>query len=352
VTQIVAAALLNSLWERQLRRFDEAEAADIRGLVDSRTRHMWRTSTPAQRRGWFLAGLGADAGFRLSQVSGRIILLANQAESAILGADHDAAADRLVAIADIVFAVEEFAPETVLDDWPNVLKHWVRGRPLGDLPGDRVALAQFIESDVIYRLVWGMEAARVFEAAQDNPDAGTLTGTAVTAIETGTFSRAASILIRSGFDHRLAAISAVTGTGAAFDSAAGMRQWINDLDPALAFSQDWPTPESRSAWEAFANRAQIGHSRRWTRRTEDVDGVTWYDVVPEPDTWLRVTDAGPGKVEIWSTGFDLLGEAAIRLNPERQGILRALRPRSNTGIQLRYRGPDDLLPKAPKRVKR
>ncbi len=84
---------------------------------------------------------------------------------------------------------------------------------------------------MIYRLVWGMEAARVFEAAQDNPNATTLTGTAVTAIETGTFSRAASILIRSGFDHRLAAISAVTGTGAAFDSASGMRQWISDLDP-------------------------------------------------------------------------------------------------------------------------
>ena len=83
-----------------------------------------------------------------------------------------------------------------------------------------------------------------------------------------------------------------------------------------------------------------------------MDDVTWYDIVPEPDTWLRVTDSGPGKVEIWSTGFDLLGEAAIRLNPERQGVLRALRPSSNTGIQLHYRGPGDLLPMAPKRAKR
>ncbi len=352
VTQIVADALLNSLWERQLRRFDDLAAAAIRGLVDSRTRHMWRTSTPSQRRGWFLAGLGADAGSKLSQVSGRIIALAIQAEGAILDADYETAADRLVAIADTVFAVEVFAPETVLDDWQDVLKHWVHGLSLGDLAGDRVALAQFIESDLIYRLVWGMEAARVFEAAQDNPDADTLTGIAVTAIETGTFSRAASILIRSGFDHRLAAISAVTGTGAAFDSAAGMRQWISDLDPALAFSRDWPTPESRSAWEAFAYRAQTRRSRRWIRRTEDVDDVTWYDAVPDPDTWLRVTDAGSGKIEIWSTGFDLLGEAAIRLNPERQGVLRARRLRANTGIQLRYRGPGDLLPRTLKRAKR
>ncbi len=69
VTQIVADALLNSLWERQLRRFDDPAGGCHSWLVDSRTRHMWRTSTPSQRRGWFLAGLGADAGFRLSQVS-------------------------------------------------------------------------------------------------------------------------------------------------------------------------------------------------------------------------------------------------------------------------------------------
>ena len=351
-TQIVANALLNSLWERQLRRVEDLTAATVRALVYSRTRHMWQTSSPSQRRGWFLAGLGADAGSTLSQVSGRIIALSNQAEGAILYADADTAADRLVEIADTVFAVEVFAPEKVLNDWQGVLTHWVRGLPLSDLSGDRIALAQFIESDLIYRLVWGMEAARVFETAQGNPDADTLMGTAVTAIETGTFSRAASILIRSGFDHRLAAISAVTSTGAAFDSAAGMRQWISNLDPALASSPDWPTPESRSAWEAFASQAQTPRSRQWIRQTEDVDAVTWYDAIPQPDTWLRVTDAGPGKIEIWSTGFDLLGEAAIRLNPERLGILRARRLYADTGIQLRYRGPRDLLPRAPKRAKR
>lgn len=180
--------------------------------------------------------------------------------------------------------------------------------------------------------------ARVYEAAQGNPDADALTGTAVTAIETGTFNRAASILIRSGFDHRLAAISAVMSTGATFESAADMRRWIDDLDPALAFSPDWPTPESRSAWEAFAYRARTRRSRRWRLRTEDLHDVTWHDAVPDPGTWLRVTNAGPGKVEIWSTGFDLLGQAAIRLNHERQGVLRARRLRTDTGVRLHYRG--------------
>jgi len=347
-TQIVADALRDSLWDRQLRRAGGPTEAAVRALVHSRTRHLWQTSTPSQRRGWFLAGLGADAGSKLSQVSGSIITLANQAESAILDSDYDTAADLLAAIADTVFAVEVFAPETQLDNWHDVLRQWIRGLALGELPGDRVAVAQFIESDVIYRLVWGMEAARVYEAAQGNPDADTLLGMAVTAIETGTFNRAASILIRSGFDHRLAAISAVTSTGATFDSTAGMRQWIDDLDPARALSNDWPTPESRSAWEAFAHPSRTRRSRRWSQRTEDLPDVTWHETPPDPDTWLRVTDAGTDKIEVWSTGYDLLGEATISLNRERLGVLRARRLRASAGIRLVYRGPEDMLPAAPK----
>ncbi|WIX79185.1 hypothetical protein QRX50_49045 [Amycolatopsis carbonis] len=229
----------------------------------------------------------------------------------------------------------------------EVLRHWVHGSPLSALSGDRVDVAQFIEADVIYRLVWGMEAARVYEAAQSNADADTLSGSAVTAIETGTFNRAASVLIRSGFDHRLAAISAVTSTNATFDSAASMRQWIDDLGPAQTLSADWPTPGSRSAWETFVNPSRTRRSRRWSRQTEDLDDVTWYGTAPEPGNWLRVTDAAPDKIKIWSTGFDLLGEAAVLLNHERQGVLRAQRHHADTGIRLRYRGPNDLLPSTP-----
>ncbi|MFD9504430.1 hypothetical protein [Streptomyces sp. NPDC060035] len=346
VTQTVAEALRESLWERQLRRSGEFKSAAIRELVYSRARHLWRTSTPSQRRGWFLAGLGADAGSELAQVSGRIVALASQAETAMLETDHNAASDILIEIANSVFAIETFAPETALENWRDVLRRWVSGFPVGDLPGDRIAVVQFIEADLIYRLVWGVEAARVYEAAQGNPTAEDLSGAAVTAIETGTFNRAASILIRSGFDQRLAAISAVMSTRATFDSAAQMRLWIGSLDPTLASNRNWPTPESRSAWETFANRTRTQSDRQWSRHTKDVTDVTWCKAAPEPGVWLRVTDAGPDGIEIWSTGFDLLGRAAIRLNPERQGILKARRHHADTGVELHYRGPADLLPQS------
>lgn len=345
-TQVIADALVDSLWERQLRRRDSGVAAAVRELVTSRVRHLWQTSTPSQRRGWYLAGLGADAGSSLSAISGQVIDLMVQVEVDLVNEDFAAATDHLVEVATAIFGLETFAPEVAVDDWSDVLRQWVQGLSLADLTGDRVDIAQFIESDLVYRLVWGMEAARVFEAAQGNALAETLGGTAVTAIETGTFNWSASVLIRSGFDHRLAAQKAVVSTGAEFDSAADMRQWIKDLDPWYAYNEAWPSPESRSAWERFASHARSPRLRQWRRSTEDIGDVTWYGDVPAPKTWLRITDLDADTVQIWSTGFDLLGEASVQLNPERLGILRAQRLAGSSGIRLMYRGPRDLLPPA------
>ena len=110
-----------------------------------------------------------------------------------------------------------------------------------------------------------MEAARVYESAHGNSIADALVGTTLSAIETGTFSRPASILIRSGStivrrDRRR------ISTEAAFDSSTEMREWIRDLDPELTRSPDWPTAESHAAWEEFTNRAdqfssEVGKTR-------------------------------------------------------------------------------------------
>ena len=303
---------------------------------------MWSNSTAAQRRGWYLAGLGAAAGYKLGLMAAQVVELISQAENAIHESDTDTAAHRILEIATTLFAVGEFEPETTLI-WQPVLVHWLNGRPLGQLGEDPVKVAQFIESDVVYRLVWGMEAARVYESAHGNSIADALVGTTLSAIETGTFSRPASILIRSGFDHRAAAIAAVISTEAAFESSTEMREWIRDLDPELTRSPDWPTAESHAAWEEFTNRADQFSTKRWARHAERVDEVTWYDVVPEPNTWLRVTDAGPGRIALWSTGFDPVGEASIDVNSNRQGVLHARRLTDAPGVELRYRGPRDLL---------
>lgn len=342
VTQLIADVLRASLWERQLRRLDAQVALTLREMVSGRARHVWSTSTPAQRRGWYLAGLGTDAGSELAAVSADVIELIRQTEVAIDDGETDTATDLLQQIASLLFAITQFEPETTLQDWRPVMAHWVNGRALGELDADRVSVAQFIESDLIYRLVWGMEAARVYESAQGSASADALSGSAVTAIETGTFHGSASILIRSGFDHRAAAITAVTSTEATFASTAEMRTWIRDLDPDLTGEPDWPTLESHAAWEEFTTRAGRSGTTRWKLRHVETEDVTWYGQVPEPNVWLRATDAGAGKVELWSTGFDLLGEAPLDINSRRRGVLHARRLSESSGVKLVYRGPGDL----------
>lgn len=346
VTQRITNALRGSLWDRQLHRLGTGPAAALREVVTNRAHFIWSTCTPTQRRGWYLAGLGVDAGRELAHVARDIIELITQAEVAIDHGDHANATARLEQIAATIFSLQRFRPETPVENWRDVLDHWVNGKPLGDLdgsgPDDRVAIAQFIESDLNYRLVWGMEAARVYEDAQGNPSAAALDGTALTAIETGTFLTPASILIRAGFDHRVAAISAVEETNATFTSTQAMRVWISRLDSEVTRSPDWPTTESHDAWLHFADRAARTRNQQWRKRIELLDTVSWFGSPPSRRTWLRVTNGPNNEINLWSPGFDPVGTAEFSLNSARKGILHARRLKDGPGIELHYRGPDDL----------
>lgn len=341
-TQVISDALVNSLWERQLNRLDHITATAVRELVRGRVRHLWQMSTPSQRRGWYLAGLGAEAGTSLAEISEQVIELMSQVEVDLALGEFTVASDRLVKIATAIFSLDTFTPGVEVEDWEQVLRHWVQGLRLTDLPGDHVKIAQFIESDLIYRLAWGMEAIRVYQSAQGNTLAEELSGTGVAAIETGTFNSSASILIRAGFDHRLAAVKAVVSTDANFTSTAEMRQWINDLAPWYTHDTTWPSPESRSAWETFASHNRLSSLGQWKNCVVEVKNVTWHGEVPTPNTWLRITQLVRTTAQVWSTGFDLLGEISIRLNPQRRGILRAQLLAGTSGIRLLYNGPDDL----------
>jgi superfamily II DNA/RNA helicase len=346
VTQLITDVLRDSLWERQMRRYDELAATVLRDVVGARARYLWSTSTASQRRGWYLAGVGADAGFELARVAADVVAATVHAEAALDDGDADEAARLILQIATTVFGVRQFHPETKLV-WAPVLAHWLSGRALNELGEASVEVAQFIEADLIYRLVWGMEASRVYETAQGNMLADALTGTATMAIETGTLSRPAAILIRSGFDHRLAAIAAAEVTGAAFDTAASMREWLDGLPPDITADRDWPTPDSHAAWQEFIGRTARFRSRQWVRHTHSVDDVTWYSDSPPPASWLRVTDSEDGGIALWSPGFDPLGQANVALNRSRKGVLNARRTTSTQGIELHYRGPRDLFPPEP-----
>lgn len=342
IIQALTEALRDSLWERQMRRLTADDAERLRTVVQARARRLWATSTPAQRRGWYLSGLGADAGLELSAAAAVIVEATIAAESAIMAGTAEDALDALEHLASLVFSVPTFENTIKVTDWRAVLARWLAGDPLSEIDAKQFEVAEFIEADIIYRLVWGIEAARVYETAQGNLAAEQIGGLATAALEAGTLNRSAAILLRSGFDHRSAAIKAITDTGSSFIDAAGMRAWVRDLDPALATDPAWPTPASHDAWVGFTHRLGQRRRRRWSQRTVVAEDVLWGDTPVEAEKWLRVTRDSSEAVGIWSPGFDRLATVPLGISAHREGILHAL-VGGDGQLRLRYQGPNDWL---------
>lgn len=342
VTQALVDMLRDSLWERQLSRLDAIHAQALREVVEDRARFIWNNSTPRQRRGWYLAGVGARYGFDLGAVAPQVVDAIVSAENFIAQRDTDGAIEKILDAALLLFGVKPFTPQTELN-WRPVLVGWLIGTPVGDLGADRVAVVQFLENDLTYRLVWGIEAARVYESAQGNLASELLLGTATAAIETGTLNVQASILMRSGFDQRAAAIRAVESIESEFESAAAMRQWVDSLPASLADDESWPTSGSRNAWTRFVRRiGQIEYASAWSRQILEVEDVQWNGHVPDEGEMLRVTDLDLGVLELWSPGFNYVGEAHAYINPDRRGAMHARVAADSNGVVLHYRGPKDL----------
>ncbi|WP_319449778.1 MULTISPECIES: DEAD/DEAH box helicase [unclassified Mycobacterium] len=342
VIAVLADVMRDSLWERQMHRLNDSAATLIRTVVEQRAQFLWDTSTPAQRKGWYRAGLGADAGGELALTADTIVNLTTTAEASLADGDLEDAADTLAQLAAQVFNISTFAQTVPVTDWRAVLAQWLAGQPLSEMDEKQMDVAQFIESDIIYRLVWGIEAARVYEQAQGNLAAALVTGTASAALEAGTLSRPAAILLRSGFDHRSAAIKAVADTDADFIDTSEMREWIKNLDPFLAGDPTWPTESSRGAWVEFTRRLRVRGRRRWGQHVLAIEDVEWDGETPAPGEWLRINEDGHGTATLWSPGFDRLGTVKIALNKHREGVLHAIYDHDGV-LRLRYRGPNDWL---------
>lgn len=342
VIAVLADVMRDSLWERQMLRLNDNTATQLRTTVEQRAHFLWNTSTPAQRQGWYRAGLGAAAGGELALVAATIVDLTTTVEASLADGNLEDAADTLIQLAAQVFDISTFARTVPVKDWRSVLAQWLAGQPLSEMNEKQMDVAQFIESDIIYRLVWGIEAARVYEQAQGNLAADLVTGTASAAIEAGTLSLPAAILLRSGFDHRSAAIKAVADTDADFIDTSEMREWIQNLDQFLAGDPTWPTKSSRGAWVEFTRRQQVRGRRRWSQHILAVEDVDWYGETPAPGEWLRVIEDDRSTATLWSPGFDRLGTVKVNLNRQREGVLHAIYEDDGV-LRLRYTGPNDWL---------
>lgn len=318
------------------------------GLI-SRSRLIWTQSTAPRRRGYFLAGVGLTTGHALDAIAADANLLLAQANGALLEDKEDAAITAITALAERVFTFFPFAPDHMPENWREILRVWLLGQPLAGIAvGQESETLQFIEGGLVYRLPWAMEAIRVRAAANGDtvgafeiPLEDHELGLAVAAVETGTMNRSASILIQAGFNSRIAAIKAVTDTGAIFRTGQELRQWLSS-EAVVAWSAqpDWPSAETKAMWTEFIENFSPGENRIWADRLYRAK-VEWLGVPPPPATPVQIHHWA-GQPRILAPDGTPLGIVQTALNPGRVGLWRAQVAQDVDWVDVTYLGPADL----------
>jgi hypothetical protein len=328
---------------------DGASRNALRTTLLTRSRFIWARSTPAARRGYFLAGLGLEAGHALDAVAREANLLLVQANAALLASNAEAAIEAITLLAERLFGFYPFTPDPFPDNWKAILRTWLLGESLaGTIAGQEGDALRFIEGGLVYRLPWAMEALRV-RATANGDVVGQLgmtlddyeLGLAVPAVETGTMNRSASILIQAGFNSRLAAIKVANDTGAVFTTQRELREWLQSpLVAALSAQPDWPTTETRVMWLDFAQQFVPRDNRTWAERNYRAN-AQWYGVPAPPGTPLYLHHWN-GQPLILSADGGVRGILQHALSPNRRGLVRATASVQPDIIDVSYLGPNDL----------
>lgn len=345
------AVLTSSLWARTIARYQEPARNALRAGLAARAGVIWHSTTPEQRRGYYLAGVGFATGRDLDAQAEQLNHQLQLAESAIqLGMDDDAVA-AITEFAGIVLGIFPFTPKARPANWEEVLDGWLRGRSVADIAADdSLGTAEFIEDTLAYRLPWALEAVRVRAAAHPDRDefpwnlSSPESGLSVAAVEAGTLNRSASTLMRAGFASRSGALAAVNSTGATFSSLGGLHEWLDSAAvQAVASSSSWPTPTTHELWKSFTTRTIASRQRAWIHEVQE-SPVTWKPGY-EPHAgvpYRAVTDSNQTTTLETADALQV-GVLAARLNPRRRGLLKVTASEAGAVVELDYRGPSDLL---------
>jgi hypothetical protein len=298
----------------------------------------------------FLAGLGFDTGQQLDAHAPKLEELLSLANRAVRTKDSESALESIRAFAGIVFEIEPFVPKHLSENWVEVLDAWLSGEPIAELAeGNHAEVLQFIEGSLVFGLPWAMEAVRVralahLEPLEDKEPASDVdSGEAVAAVETGTLNQSAALLMRAGFNSRLAAIEAVITTNATFLTVQRLRVWLKS--PAVLskeVSPLWPTAESRGMWDSFKTNLSATTLRAWSE-SKEIAAVSWDDGIgPAKGTPLRIDAEGDVGSIVFTPDFEPLGLLEKPVNGRRLGLLQATAGGKPGTLVLEYQGPQDL----------
>lgn len=342
--------LASSLWNRSLARRQEPVRTVLRAGLTARARFLWSQSTPAQRRGYFLAGVGLETGRQLDEHASTLERFLLDADEGIRFGDPGATIDALTSFGRIVFGIYPFVPRTLPMQWEDILAAWLRGEDAAQMAGEDIMdTLKFIEDSLAYRLPWALEAVRVRATANEDAVGNVWAlpadehGLAVAALETGTMNRSAALLMQAGFSSRAGALAVIAAGGGTFTTMADLHQWMNSEDVRQHTNDPhWPTVSSHDLWVDFISRSTAAPATTWINLAEDA-AVTWLpDHQPSSGTPYRAVSLANGETILQAADGRRAGSLEEPLNPNRRGLLIVTAVSASNMVELRYRGPSDL----------
>lgn len=350
IEQALDRALASSLWTRSLARRQEPVQTALRAGLTARARVLWSESTPVQRRGYFLAGVGLETGRQLDEHANILEGHLQDAEQGMRDGKDQAVIDALVGFATIVFRIYPFAPRALPDEWVDILSIWLRGEDVAGMverkPMDNL---EFIDDSLVYRLPWALEAVRVRARAHEAPIDGPWNSTQgdegllAAALETGTLNRSAALLMQSGFSSRTGALNAVALTDGTFTTMAELREWMNSENvKEQAKYPQWPTEASHDLWVDFVEHSSETSETTWVHIVDSA-AVTWLrGYQPGSGIPYRAVSLSHGETILVSADGRRVGALDKPLNPSRRGLLTVTGSNVVDVVNLSYRGPSDL----------
>lgn len=328
--------LRNSYWQRRLQR-SSPEARELQEhLIRGRATWLWARTTERKRTAFFAAGIGHAAG---EQIAGQLPAIAEHmfgAESGLEDGDHGAAATHAVALATILYQIYPFVPESRVEGWEELLGHWLRGTPLGQCAdNDGVS---FIQQDVVYRLVWAVEAARLhlqcLADAGENPPGEVL----AQCLTYGVPHRTGAVFMQGGLRSRTMATALLTKLTRQVPDMESLREWIHDLRAGNVDAVTWDGPAQDAEWRHFLSRFDHRDLRQYREVAVELP-VEWdADVPPKDRLRVRVVRDGTGQeAMVYSPSFVRLGTTAIP-NDVRIDYFTGLVAEDGRGVRARFYG--------------
>lgn len=346
IPNVLDELLQSSLLQRRLNRYQDEMQVLFKGILTARGKYIWGCSTAAQRKGYYLAGVGLVTGQRLDEIAPQANDLLIEANAYILDGDQEQEAiTAITSLAELLFTIPPFTPNILPADWHEILEAWLKGDALRDQGFESIDdTLRFVEDGLVYRLPWGLEALRVRAKANNDVIFDGLTiddfevGLIVPAVESGSLNRSAAMLMQAGFSSRLEAINAIQSTAAIFSSTRDFKDWLSSERLAAYISSLGLTNENNSTlWATFLNEYKPKSDTVWKGTSANLP-VNWEpDVNGQIGQFVKLHNSDTGITKVLSSDGEVIGQLRKRYELLKNGVYRS-QVEANNFLQVTYWG--------------